>query len=984
MKKIYQFLSLLCILAVMTCFTMSKGFAQCNPFEVTNDTYFSEDFSGFQGVSALNTQGVMPTCWSKIYTGSTAGYDPKVYNGTNAVTSGDNCIAISAGMQVSITSILTSSFSIDTAGNVNYIVLPKFVNDLNDLQLVFSSKMSSDSIGMLELGYFTDPTDVSTFVPLDTIENTIAATGQTITLADILTTPNVNAYLAFRWSNDVTFDITDIFSNIGGIGGIGGLGNLGDRFSVAACYLDNFSVRFATNCLEPTNVTVENVTDVTAQVRWTVADPEQTQWEIRCNDSIIRNVTTNPYTLTGLHSTTAYTVNVRAVCGDEISYWAAQPASFTTTCGFITVTNDEMYTEDFTGLQGVDSMGNTGIVPDCWDRIYTGSTAGYDPKIYNGANAVTANDNCLAIIAGVDGYSFMGYTIPLYNTGSVNYVILPNITNYLDTLQLVFTSKMSTDTAGTLQIGYTTDATNVNSFTVLTTIPSTTVATGHVLDFGNFQNAHVQNARILLAWKDNSTSAASTCFIDNIMVRIARNCAEPSNITITNISDVSAVVNWVAADASQNQWEIQCNDTIIRNVTTNPYTLTGLTASTSYTVNVRAVCTDETSYWAAQPATFTTACPAITVTDETPYTDGFEGADLGCWYPEVVEGNDNWEQSFSAFHTGNKGISYSSSVFGDLTNMTDITDIIGMFGNMMDMTNFGNGSARITSPILDLTAVTGQVRLSFYRKQTTMMIPQILFVYYRTSPSGQWVMLQQFNPNSDWIGESINLPNPSATYQISFVSYCDINSMGEIDPTAFMSQTASTDFASTIYIDDIRVGYAIECADPTNISFSNVTETSATATWSGTADSWTLEYGPAGFTQGSGTVVNAQNPTYTFTNLEPGTNYDVYVRANCPESNFSNWVRGNFTTGGTGIAESSNVRLTISPNPTNGVVRCTLNNTLSNARLQVLDVYGKLLMETTVSGQTTELDFSDKASGVYFLRVIDGNSIVTTQKVIRR
>ena len=52
--------------------------------------------------------------------------------------------------------------------------------------------------------------------------------------------------------------------------------------------------------------------------------------------------------------------------------------------------------------------------------------------------------------------------------------------------------------------------------------------------------------------------------------------------------------------------------------------------------------------------------------------------------------------------------------------------------------------------------------------------------------------------------------------------------------------------------------------------------------------------------------------------------------------------------------------------------------------LQVLDVYGKLLMEQTVSDETTELDFSNKASGVYFLRVIDGNSIVTTQKVVRR
>ena len=210
--------------------------------------------------------------------------------------------------------------------------------------------------------------------------------------------------------------------------------------------------------------------------------------------------------------------------------------------------------------------------------------------------------------------------------------------------------------------------------------------------------------------------------------------------------------------------------------------------------------------------------------------------------------------------------------------------------------------------------------------------------------------------------------------------------MGNIDPTSMMTDPdAAANFASTIYIDDIRVGFAIQCDDPTNLTFSNISTTSATATWSGTADSWSVEYGEAGFPQGNGTTVTAQNPTYTFTDLTPGTQYDVYVRANCPEDNFSEWVRGNFaTTGDVAISENNGIRLTIAPNPTNGTVRCTLSNKSANTRLQVLDVYGKLLMEQTVSDETTELDFSNKASGVYFLRVIDGNSIVTTQKVVRR
>lgn len=964
MKKIYQFLSLCCIIAVMTCFTMSKGYAQCNPFEITSTTPFTEDFSGYQGVSSMDVQGVLPTCWGKIYTGTAANYDPKVYNGTSAVTSGDNCIAISVGQQFSLT-----SFSYIDAGTSNYVILPTFANTVDLLQLIFTSKMNSDSTGILEVGYFSDTAeiidsiDVSTFVVLATVASTTTATNQTITFGEIAGTENLSKNIVFRWS-----------ANGGGLGSL---------LSMATCCIDNISVRIAPTCIEPSDVTVSAVTDVSAVIGWTAGSADQSLWEISCNGNIISNVTTNPYTLTGLTSSTEYEVSVRAVCTGETSYWATPSVSFTTTCDVITITDNAPYTEDFSAYQALDSLTATGVMPSCWEKIYTGRASdGFDPKVYNGTDAVVSGDNCLAITSGEFSISYGGFGYTLYSAGAQNLAILPPMSNALDNLQLFFTSKMSSDTTGMLEIGYFTGVATVDNFIGIATVTNTTVATNQLYTLSDFpQLQGVSNVRLAFRWIDNNTMGRSSCYIDDLTVRIARDCAEPSDITVSNISDVSAVISWTAAPG-QNLWEISCNDSIISNVTTNPYTLTGLTASTEYVINVRAVCANESSYWAAQPATFTTACPAITVTDENPYTEGFEGADLDCWYPEVMEGEDNWEHSFYASHTGSKGVSYSSSVFGDLTNMTDLSAIISM---MSSMTNFGNGAARLTSPIFDLTGVTGQVKISFYRKQSTMMIPQTLYVYYRTSPTSQWISLEAYNTATDWTGESVILPNPSATYQISFASFCDIQSMGNIDPTAFMSQTASTDFASTIYLDDIRIGYAIVCDDPTNLSFSNVNETSVTATWSGSADNWTLEYGEAGFAQGSGTTVTAQNSTYTFTGLTPGTSYDVYVRANCPEDNFSGWVRGSVTTaGGSAVSENGSVSLTIFPNPTNGTVRCTLNGNTTQTRLQVLDVYGKLMMEKEVSGQTTELDFSDKAAGVYFLRVIDGNSIVTTQKVVRR
>ena len=47
-------------------------------------------------------------------------------------------------------------------------------------------------------------------------------------------------------------------------------------------------------------------------------------------------------------------------------------------------------------------------------------------------------------------------------------------------------------------------------------------------------------------------------------------------------------------------------------------------------------------------------------------------------------------------------------------------------------------------------------------------------------------------------------------------------------------------------------------------------------------------------------------------------------------------------------------------------------------------MFGKLLMEQPVTESTTVLDLSDRASGVYFMRVVSDNKVVTTQKVVRR
>lgn len=71
------------------------------------------------------------------------------------------------------------------------------------------------------------------------------------------------------------------------------------------------------------------------------------------------------------------------------------------------------------------------------------------------------------------------------------------------------------------------------------------------------------------------------------------------------------------------------------------------------------------------------------------------------------------------------------------------------------------------------------------------------------------------------------------------------------------------------------------CAAPFNVSVTNVRANSATVTYSGTAPSTNLQWGPKGFIPGTGQGVTVSTLTHTITGLTGYTEYDVYLRGDC-------------------------------------------------------------------------------------------------------
>jgi gliding motility-associated-like protein len=95
-----------------------------------------------------------------------------------------------------------------------------------------------------------------------------------------------------------------------------------------------------------------------------------------------------------------------------------------------------------------------------------------------------------------------------------------------------------------------------------------------------------------------------------------------------------------------------------------------------------------------------------------------------------------------------------------------------------------------------------------------------------------------------------------------------------------------------------------QCLQPGNLLVSSIGDTSVNLSWSNPtgASQWEVEYGPVGFTPGTGagTIVTGvtTNNSYTLSGLTAATSYDFYVRAICGQDNISPLSdSGTFTTG---------------------------------------------------------------------------------------
>ena len=214
-------------------------------------------------------------------------------------------------------------------------------------------------------------------------------------------------------------------------------------------------------------------------------------------------------------------------------------------------------------------------------------------------------------------------------------------------------------------------------------------------------------------------------WIDYVVFPALASCPSPKNIHATSITASSAMLNWVPG-GTESTWDIiwgptgfnpENAGTLITDLTSSPYALTGLTPVTVYDFYVRAHCSgSEISAWNG-PSSFTTLCDIFSI----PYLEPFGTPSVTCW--SFPEGQGNWD--FGSSYTPPSGTAPNA-----------------YFGWSPSITNYSHS---FTSPLFNGVGFS-EIKLDFklYINNYSTSTLEQMAVEYKTIGSNEWILLENF------------------------------------------------------------------------------------------------------------------------------------------------------------------------------------------------------------------------------------------------
>ncbi len=791
--------------------------------DCTQTVPYTQDFESFTGTTYSASTGLeMPSCWNGFSSSTSTSniYMPRVVSGTGSYVyyHGQKGFAMTGGTATSY-------------GMNKYVLLPPMNVPLNQLQLTFWMCTESNiaSYGTLHVGYVTSD-DTSTFVSIANYPSSAAtyhsgngpqASGVGLDVELILSQiPATATRLAFKWEHS--------------------------NSSYHTCCIDDIVVGYPPSCPRVDSLFVTPSSDEVL-VSWAEMG-SATEWEVVVSNTtgvVSTNVvSTNPATITNLIPNTNYTVSVRAVCSIADTS-IVRSTDFRTLCSAVEA-------DSLPWTYGFEDASGTGV------------SASFNPCMRKLTNYTTAYPYPSSTYKHGGTYSLYFYSTSAY----YSCVSLPMMEEDIENLYLTFWAYKTSANYGHVYVGVMSNPGDISTFDTIATLQVSAVSAWEFFEVP--LSSYTGNGGVIALLSPNM-SAASYVYIDDITVTYPPACPTPSGLIASNATANSVDLSWTSnasefiVEYGRQGFTQGTGDSMIVNA--NAVTLTGLSMGVSYGVYVTAVCGDDTSN--SLYGTVTSGCSTITDAD-LPYIEDFESYGSGSAYPI----NACWAKGVVAITGSGTTTNYP------YPSATAINGTRSLYFYTMTSTSNSYYNWMVLPPI-DETMSMSDLMVTFKMKRSTTSSYKSRLVVGVTT---DYTSTAGFVPV-----DTIDLTSlATGTVQNVEVSFADYTDTGRYvlfyapAPTISGSTTVYNNF----YVDDIALRAIPTCYWPASVALESISSDEATISWTPdprtpSPSGWNIEYGPAGFTPGNGTMETASDTTITLTNLSPSTQYDIYLSADC-------------------------------------------------------------------------------------------------------
>ncbi len=347
-------------------------------------------------------------------------------------------------------------------------------------------------------------------------------------------------------------------------------------------FLDNFEVNLAgetSPCIQPSSLIIEenNITENSAILSWS-SNGSECGWEVRVGENgTIENSTIPFYTITGLDDNTTYTVYVRSVCN--------------------ATSRSEWDSIQFTTLQAIPCDAPTNLVASnvtatTAEITWNGAVDTYELRVNAGSiETLTTTSKTLTNLNPSASYTVDVRAVCEERTSdwiSVSFITLEATPEPCDAPTALSASNITQTSAEITWNGtastYELKVNGGEAETLTTTSKSLTGLTANT--------AYTVEVRAIC--EDQQSAWVTTNFTTLEEIVTPEPCDAPTNLSASNITETSAEITW---NGTASTYEFKLNSGEAETLTTTTKTLIGLTANTAYTVEVRAICEEQTSDW---------------------------------------------------------------------------------------------------------------------------------------------------------------------------------------------------------------------------------------------------------------------------------------------------------------------------------------------------------------------------------------------------